>query len=292
MTGCKIAKLSDRTVIGIGGDDATHFLQGLITNDIERVRDGSAIHAALLTPQGKILFDFFVVAHEGGFLLECRREIADDLIKRLTFYKLRAAVEVTDRSDAMSVYAVWDGEPAETGEAIVFADPRLSALGHRLIALSPQDALKAWCDEAPADVYHGRRIALGVPEGGLDFRFGDTFPHEADYDRLGGVDFAKGCFVGQEVVSRMEHRGTARKRIVPVEGAATFTSGAEVTADGSAIGTVGSVADTKALAMIRLDRAEKALHDGKSLVAGGVAIKLVQPGWADFTVPGTKGDAA
>lgn len=290
MTTCKITALPERTVIEIGGADAGPFLQGLITNDIEPVRAGGAIHAALLTPQGKILFDFLVVAREDGYLLDCRREIAADLIKRLTFYRLRAAVEITDRSDAMAVYAIWGGEPPEVKEGVLYADPRVAALGHRLIALSAKDALAAWCNEAPAEVYHAHRIALGVPEGGLDFAFGDAFPHEADYDQLGGVDFAKGCFIGQEVVSRMEHRGTARKRIVPVVGATALTSGAEITANGSTIGSVASVAGDKALAMIRLDRAEKALQAGNALRADGVAISLVQPDWATFTVPGAKGD--
>ena len=290
MTTCKITALPERTVIEIGGADAGAFLQGLITNDIDPVRAGGAIHAALLTPQGKILFDFLVVAREKSFLLDCRREIAADLIKRLTFYRLRAAVEITDRSDAMAVYAIWGGDPSQIDEGVLFADPRVAALGHRLIALSAKDALAAWCNEAPAEVYHAHRIGLGVPEGGLDFAFGDAFPHEADYDQLGGVDFAKGCFIGQEVVSRMEHRGTARKRIVPVAGAAALTSGAEITANGSTIGSLGSVAGDKALALIRLDRAEKAFGAGNALRAGGVALTLVQPAWATFTVPGAKGN--
>jgi len=289
MTTCKITALPERTVIEISGADAGPFLQGLITNDIEPVRAGGAIHAALLTPQGKILFDFLVVAREDGYLLDCRREIAADLIKRLSFYRLRAAVEITDRSDAMAVYAIWGGDPSQIEEGVLYADPRVSALGHRLIALSAKDALAAWCNEAPAEVYHAHRIGLGVPEGGLDFAFGDAFPHEADYDQLGGVDFAKGCFIGQEVVSRMEHRGTARKRIVPVAGAAALTSGAEITANGSTIGSLGSVAGDKALAMIRLDRAEKALGAGNALRADGVALTLMQPDWATFTVPGTEG---
>ena len=290
MTACKITALADRTVIEISGADAGTFLQGLITNDIEQARDGAAIHAALLTPQGKILFDFLVVARDEGYLLDCRREIAAELIKRLTFYRLRANVEITDRSDAMSVYAIWGDEPSEIKEGILYGDPRVAALGHRLIALSAKNALAAWCNEAPAEIYHAHRIALGVPEGGLDYPFSDTFPHEADYDQLGGVDFAKGCFVGQEVVSRMEHRGTARKRIVPVTGAAALTSGAEITANGSTIGSVASVAGDKALALIRLDRADKALEAGNALQADGVALTLVQPAWATFTVPGAKGD--
>lgn len=291
MTDCKCAGLTERAVIEIGGTDAEQFLQGLITNDIARARDGRAIHAALLTPQGKILFDFFLVAQARNFLLECRREIAADLIKRLTFYKLRAAVDIFDRSDAMAVYAIWDGEPNEAEEGVLFADPRVHALGHRLILPADTDISLSGCNSVANAEYHAYRIARGVPEGGLDFPFGDTFPHEADYDQLGSVDFAKGCFVGQEVVSRMEHRGTARKRIVPVEGEGTLTSGAEITANGSAIGSVGSVAGDKALAMIRLDRAEKALELGNALQADGVTITLVQPAWATFTVAGTESDA-
>lgn len=190
----------------------------------------------------------------------------------------------------MDVYAIWGGAPDSLEGGVYFADPRLTDLGRRLIALSAKDALAAWCDEVPETAYHAHRIALGVPEGGLDFAFGETFPHEADFDQLHGVDFSKGCFVGQEVVSRMQHRGTARKRIVPVESGSDLASGAEITAEDSAIGTVGSVAGARGLAMIRLDRAEKALAGGKAMEAGGAAIRLLQPDWAEFTVPGAEGN--
>src|SRR5690606_5487077 len=126
MTACKIAQLGSRAVIEVSGDDAFHFLQNLVTNDVERARNGEAVHAALLTPQGKILFDFFIVAREGGgFWLDCRREIAADLAKRLTFYKLRARVEVANRMETCIVFAVWGGAPKTDRALANFPDPRL-----------------------------------------------------------------------------------------------------------------------------------------------------------------------
>jgi folate-binding protein YgfZ len=291
MTDCKIAQLESRGVVEVGGADARHFLQGLLTTDVNRAKDGSAVHAALLTPQGKILFDFLLAGHGDGFLLDCRRDVIADLVKRLTFYKLRAKVEIADRSGDFFVCAAWGGKPQAGDANASFDDPRLQGLGHRLVLPNGTDISSFGCAVVPEPDYHAHRIALGVPEGGVDFAFGDAFPHEADYDQLGGVDFAKGCFVGQEVVSRMEHRGTARKRIVPAEGAGALMAGAEITADGSAVGSLGSVAGNAALAMVRLDRAEKALEQGKTLEAGGVAVTLLQPGWAKFNVPGSKGSA-
>jgi len=282
MNDCQIAELTDRGVIRVAGPDGPGFLQGLVTNDIERATDGAAVYTGLLTPQGKILFDFFLARDGDGFLLDCAKPVVADLVKRLTFYKLRAAVEIADESGDRKVLAAWNGAPAADDGWAVFADPRVAALGHRLIVPAGAD-IGATATEAD---YHAHRIALGVPEGGRDYAFGDTFPHEAGFDQLGGVDFDKGCFVGQEVVSRMEHRGTARKRVVPIEGAGALDAGAQITADGAPIGTVGSVADARALALVRLDRAEKALANGKALDAGGVAIQLRQPDWASFDVPG------
>ena len=292
MTDCKITKLNSRTVVEISGAEAEHFLQGLVTNDIEKASEAQAIHAALLTPQGKILFDFFIIRSGDGFLFDCATDMAADLIKRLTFYRLRAKVEITDRSEDMSVYAVWDGETASPEGGIFFSDPRLADLGQRLIAPTGTDIAATACQSAPEAAYHAHRITLGVPEGGIDYIFGDIFPHEADYDQLHGVDFAKGCYVGQEVVSRMQHRGTARKRIVPIEGGDALTSGAAISAEASSIGNICSVSGRRGLALIRLDRAAKAQDEGKALEAEGVAISLIQPGWANFNVPGSGEDAA
>ena len=138
--------------------------------------------------------------------------------------------------------------------------------------------------DATAEEYHAHRIALGVPEAGKDYALGDTFPHEADMDQLGGVSFTKGCFVGQEVVSRMQHRAQVRKRVVPVEavGSGELQAGAEITAGAAVIGKVGSVAGRRALAMLRLDRAAEAKAKGEPLMAGGIEIALRKPDWATF----------
>jgi hypothetical protein len=284
MTQCNIAELTERGVIKVSGDNAKKFLQDIVTNDVARAVDGKAVHAGLLTPQGKILFDFFLLDRGDHFLLECTRENVDDLIKRLTFYKLRAAVELEDLSATHKIWAAWNGTPDTSADAISYCDPRLEILGLRIIAPASLD-VTAGCEAASEDEYHGLRIALGVPEADKDYPLGDTFPHEANYDQLAGVDFKKGCYVGQEVVSRMQHRGTARKRIVPAHGKAPLTEGAKISGGDTAIGLLGSVAGDIGLATVRLDRAEKAIKDGHPLMAGNVEIDLIQPGWAEFSVP-------
>jgi folate-binding protein YgfZ len=293
MTPARIAQLADRGVVRVTGADAEKLLQGIISNDMELLAAQPAIHAALLTPQGKILFDFFVVPAGDGFLLEVARDKAADLAKRLSLYKLRAKVDIQDASEDYRVLMLWGPSPTGREEAagtVSFADPRLPALGSRILAdthsargkVAAADAL----DAAPED-YHAHRIALGVPEGGKDYALGDTFPHEADLDQLGGVSFSKGCFVGQEVVSRMQNRGNVRKRVVPIEGEGPLASGAEIKAGTAAIGTVGSVSGRSALALLRLDRAAEAMAKGQNLTADGVAITLRKPDWATFDVATT-----
>jgi folate-binding protein YgfZ len=289
----KAALLPDRGVVKVLGDDARHFLNGLFTTDIGKVTPDTACFAALLTPQGKIIVDAIVAeapaADGGGFLLDVPRALAKACVDRLNFYKLRAKVMIEDLSEVLAVMVVWDGD-ATTEYGLCYRDPRLPALGRRIM-LPPHLAAEAAADLGaelvPAATYEAHRIALGVPRGGLDFTYGDAFPHEADMDQLHGVDFAKGCFVGQEVVSRMEHRGTARTRIVPVayEGFAP-DAGAAVTAAEKPVGTFGSSASGRALAMLRLDRAEDALAAGHALVAGAVTLRLVKPDWARFAFPG------
>jgi tRNA-modifying protein YgfZ len=285
MSQCNAALLSDRAVVRVSGPAASSFLQGLITNDIDKAKPGGAIHAGLLTPQGKILFDFFVVPAGEGFLLETAKAKAAELVQRLGFYRLRAQVEIAE-DPAFTVAAAW-GEPARLADgAIAYADARLPALGQRILLPAGTSLGNLGCSLTSEDEYHAHRIALGVPEGGRDYAFGDAFPHEAMFDQLAGVDFNKGCFVGQEVVSRMEHRGTARKRIVGVEGEGLLPpSGTDITAGGTSIGTLGSVSGSSGLALLRLDRAEEAKAAGHPLRAGEVTVGLRIPAWARFNTP-------
>jgi tRNA-modifying protein YgfZ len=291
----KAALLPDRGVVKVLGDDARHFLNGLFTTDIGKVTPDTACFAALLTPQGKIIVDAIVAeaptADGGGFLLDVPRALAKACVDRLNFYKLRAKVMVEDLSEVLGVMAAWDGDAA-TAYGLCYRDPRLPALGWRVM-LPPHLAVAAAADLGaalmPATAFEAHRITLGVPRGGLDFSYGDVFPHEVDMDQLHGVDFDKGCFVGQEVVSRMQHRGNARTRVVPVayDGFAP-EPGAEVTAAEKPVGTFGSSADGRALAMLRLDRTEDALAAGHALVAGAATLRLVKPDWIRFRFPGER----
>ncbi len=286
------AHLEDRGVVAVTGPDAGKLLHGLVTNDLALLENGStAIHAALLTPQGKIIADFFVVKAEDGYLLEVTREKAAELAKRIGLYKLRANVEIRDVGEHYRVLAVWGESPPShgaTGKTLGFEDPRLPGLGLRILAdatfAADISSATSGIGAGPAD-YHAHRIALGVPEGGKDYPFGDTFPHEALLDQLNGVSFTKGCFVGQEVVSRMEHRTAVRKRVVPVVGEAPLQSGADVKAGDVTIGTVGSVAGNRGLALVRLDRAAEFLAKGVGLAAGGVPVRIELPAFAKFALP-------
>ena len=289
----QVALLPDRGVVKVAGDDARGFLNGLVTNDIAKVAPGKPRFAALLTPQGKIIVDFIVAEAPsndgGGFFLDCPRALASALVEKLNFYKLRAKVICEDLSNVLGVMAIWDGT-AESEYGLSYPDPRLPALGSRIM-LPPHLAEEAAADLggmlAGADAYEAHRIALGVPRGGLDFIYGDTFSHEADMDQLNGVDFGKGCYIGQEVVSRVEHRASARSRVVPiVYDEFAPSSGLPVMAGDRQIGTLGSTAKGHGLALMRLDRIGDALAAGATIEAGGIAIRAVKPAWAKFDWPG------
>lgn len=281
-----IVMRSDRGVVEVSGPEAAPFLHGLVTATVRSLGPGEASFGALLTPQGKILFDFFLLATETGFLVEIARPLVPDFVKRLGFYRLRAQVTIADRSADLAVAYALGEAPAPAG-VHAFADPRLAGLATHLIG--PADRLPA--PTASTHDWHARRIGLGVPESGLDFPLGDTFPHDADMDDLAGIDFKKGCFIGQEVVSRMKHRGTARKRIVLARALearpAWPDAGTEITCGEKTLGTLGSSADGTALALVRLDRAKEAIDMGDAIEVGGVTVALELPEFAHFDWPTT-----
>jgi len=281
MTPTRLTLLADRGVVRVVGEDAGRLLQGVISNDVQLLQRAGALHAGLLSPQGKILFEFFLVRAGDAFLLEARRELAGELVKRLSMYRLRAKAAIDDASGAYRVLVAWGTAAGERDDLPCYRDPRLGALGVRLLAPAHGDAapLAGEPNAAAAD-WHRHRIELGVPESGADYPLGDTFPHEADFDLLNGVSFTKGCFIGQEVVSRMHNRATARRRVVPIAAPTELASGAAITAGKATIGTVGSVAGPLALAMLRLDRAAEARLKGEALLAAGTEIRLRRPPWA------------
>jgi folate-binding protein YgfZ len=287
----KAAYLPDRGVIKVAGDDARKFLNGLLTADMDTVSPDRARFAALLTPQGKIVVDCIVAeapaAQGGGFFIECPRPLAASFVIKLNFYKLRAKVIAEDLSETLGVLAVWDGE-GQAGYGLAYPDPRLPALGQRIMLplhLVEDAAAALGASMVEAADYKAHRIALAIPSGGSDFAYGDAFPHEADMDQLAGVDFDKGCYVGQEVVSRMEHRGNARTRIVGVQYSGSAPpEGTAITAGEKPLGTLGSTAGGHGIALIRVDRLADALAAGKTIAAGGLVLNVTKPDWARFEI--------
>lgn len=273
--------LNDRALIDVAGPDAEHFLQNVLTPDLTSLEAGEAKPGALLTPQGKILFAF-LISRDGAdaFVLETRSEDADDFVKRLMLYRLRAKAEISKRDQ--SVVAVSWGDDSGVGVSVAgvldLNFPRDAAVMRHYGELPGSDADGAAWDRL--------RIAHGVAELGADFEPSATFPHDVLFDQNGGVGLKKGCFVGQEVVSRMQHRGTARRRVMIVEGEAALPArGAEITAGGRALGTLGSVEGADGLAIVRIDRVKDALDAGEPIRAGAVPIALTIPAWATYTLP-------
>jgi len=268
----KFAHLSDRSLIEVSGDDAEHFLENLVTCKVEGLGNSDAAFGGLLTPQGKILFDFFILRQDSTYFLDVARDLSLDLLKRLTFYKLRAKVTLEEKKD-MNVTAFW-GETQVPG-SMQFPDPRHAKMGLR-------DYSNREPEGQPGN-YDDHRIAVGVPQGGQDFQYGEAYPHEVLMDQFGGVDFKKGCYVGQEVVSRMQHRGTAKKRIIPVTGNSALPQpGTAVSADGKPAGTLGSVSGNKGLALLRLDR----IASANTVLCGETEIQPGLQNWVSFQMPG------
>ncbi len=282
--------LETRALISVSGSEAGDFLQRIITNDVDRLASGEGRYAALLTPQGKYLFDFFVIRWDDGFLLDCEAERAGALMKRLKIYRLRADVTLGEVSTDFAVAAIFGGEAAVAlKDGIIFADPRAAALDRR--AILPRDGARAALAALGLEAldmaeYESRRIALAVPDGSRDFEPEKSGLLEMNVEELNGVDFSKGCFVGQEVTARTKHRALVRKRLLPVRlvGAAP-EPGARITADGSEVGAMRSAQGDHGLALMRLDRLQAAADKGLTPMAGETKVLPRAPAWADFQVP-------
>lgn len=284
-----IAPLEDRGVVAVTGPDAVKFLNGLVTNEIAHLPEGMAAHAGLLSPQGKILFDFLVLRTAEGFLLDVARGKTGELVKRLGMYKLRANVTISDASERYGVWAAWGADDAAvraSEDCIVFRDPRHDAMGTRIVApLATGDAPSVYRNDehGSAEAYHAHRVAIGVPEGGKDYEFNDAYPHEADFDLFNGVSFAKGCYVGQEVVSRMQHKAVVRKRVVRIVAESALNPGSDITVKGIVIGRTSSVDGHSGLALIRLDRYAEAVKTHDDVLAGETRIRIREEDMARYT---------
>jgi len=274
--------LQDRTTVAISGNDATHFLHNLITTNVETLSESEARPGALLTPQGKVLFDFLVSHINDGYRLDVRRNAADDFIKRLTLYKLRANVTIA-QEDQMVVGCSWVTESGGSGidsthcvQDMRFAETRMMRHYHN--AGAP--------DEKSVDIsaYEEQRVKNGVMEYGVDYGSGDVFAHDVSLDQNYGIDFRKGCYVGQEVVSRMHHRNTARRRIVIVSGD-NLQSGATLIAGNKPTGTLATVSGSHALAIVRLDRVAAAQRDGHDVSVDDQPVSVHLPTQVGYSWP-------
>ena len=294
MKTLKFVCLDNRQVLKISGEEARDFLQGLVSNDLTRVSENQAIYAALLSPQGKYLHDFFIAELDGDFYLDCESARVDDLFKRLRMFKLRAKVDlelIEDMAvvalfgelvhDALSINST-PGSALNWLGGILFTDPRLSEVGAR--AILPRNALEIALqnkkfNKTPLEEYDSLRLSFGLPDSSRDMEVDKTILLEVGFDELNGVDFNKGCYVGQELTARTKHRGLIKKRLIPVSFvSAAPATGTKITQDGKNAGELRSTAGSFALALLRLD----ALQNLSPLLADGVILTPHKPPWANF----------
>jgi folate-binding protein YgfZ len=261
-----VADLPSRAVIAIAGPDWRSFLQGLITQDVDTLAPGELRFGALLTPQGRLLFDLFVLGQNDGALIDCAAARRDDLIQRLTIYRLRAKVTIEARDTP--VRALWGAAPGGAGWV---ADPRLAALGYRGYGAAAPDGPVSQTEEG----YAAHRLSLGVPDTD-DWGTDVAYPIEADFDLLSGIDFKKGCFVGQETTSRMKRRGAIKSRMLPIDfDGPPPAPGSELLAGTLRAGEALSGRDGRSMALVRLDR----LDAGPLTLADGRPWRAVTPNW-------------
>ena len=299
MADKSFVELGERGLLVVAGEDRRAFLQGLISNDVEKATPERAIHAALLTAQGKYLHDFFVAALGETLILEGEATRLADLQRRLSMYKLRAKVTLGPASGDLAVFAVFGSGalaaltlPDEAGAArpyaggVAFVDPRLGALGARVIAPRDTAAAALAADGfAAADfaAYDRLRLAEGVPDGSRDLAIEKSILLESGFDELNGVDWKKGCYIGQELTARTKYRGLIKKRLMPVRVEGTLPPpGTLVTLDGQEAGELRSGRDGMALALLRLEAVASAGEAGRILQAGEARITPVKPSWAQF----------
>ena len=288
--------LDQRAVIEVGGEDRRSFLQGLVSNDMNKVAPDRAVHAAFLTPQGKFLFDLFVVERGDVFLLETEAGRAEEFRKKLSMYKLRAKVTIA-LADNVAVFAVMGdgaadalgvavaaGSAEEFAGGVAFVDPRLADIGLRaLLSVDGGPRVLEANDFAPAGfaVWDEARIRLGLPDGSRDLAVDKSLLLENGFDELNGVDFQKGCYMGQELTARTKYRGLVRKRLMPVEiNGPTPEAGTEIKLGEAEAGEMRSSCGSVGLAMIRLDQFR--VSGGVGLTCGSATLAAVKPSWAVF----------
>lgn len=277
--------LPTRRLLALQGPDRVDFLQGLLTNDVRKISASQWLYAALLTPQGKFLHDVFATVSGEIICIDIDQAGLEDFIKRLMLYKLRSKVAIEVLPPQQGIVALWQGSPdaAPSPSLQAFADPRFPALGWRM--MGEVDDLKSRCEQqayklAPPDEYDAWRLSLGVPEGARDLKMEKSFPLDFGLDEINAVDFAKGCYVGQEVTARMKYRAERKKSLWKVMAAKPLpAAGTAILAAGEEIGELRSSQGQQGLALLRLDMLQKAQAENKALQADGIALEISSPAW-------------
>ncbi|WP_139975530.1 MULTISPECIES: YgfZ/GcvT domain-containing protein [Brucella/Ochrobactrum group] len=278
-TAVETVNLSNRALVHITGDDAEKFLQAVITTDLDKLGPDDLKPGALLAPQGKILFDFLVSRIDGGLRFDLPAGIAADFVKRITLYKLRAKAEIAQLPESL-VSVSWQTESHSSHNDSIKRDSRFPT---ELNVYRIYGQADGTTDES---AWTKLRAEYGIAEGEADFGYNDVFPHDVNFDQSGGVSFPKGCFIGQEVVSRMQHRGTARRRVLVARSGGTLPPmGTPLTVDGREVGTMGSSADMIGIALVRIDRVKDAMDAGGIILAGGTPVTLTLPPHVRFGFP-------
>ncbi len=278
-TVAELITLSNRAVVHITGEDAEKFVQAVITTNLDNLGADELKPGALLAPQGKIMFDFLVSRIENGLRFDMPAAIAADFAKRMTLYRLRAKAEITQLPESL-VGVCWENDSVSSQDDSMKRDTRFP---RDLNVIRIYEKARNISDES---AWVALRAEYGIAEGEADFAYNDVFPHDVNFDQTGGVTFPKGCFVGQEVVSRMQHRGTPRRRVLVAKSDTPLPAmGTPITVGGREIGTLGSSSGRIGLALVRIDRVKDSLDSGTAIRAGENEITLDLPPHVGFTFP-------
>ncbi|HTI02859.1 MAG TPA: folate-binding protein [Acidisoma sp.] len=264
----RIATLDHRAVVAVTGEDRVSFLQGLVSQDVTLAEPGRALWSALLTPQGKWLAEFFILSDGERLLLDVEAAQRDDLIKRLSRFRLRAKAALAPAEETVQV--AWNGPAPDLASGLIAPDPRLAEAGYRILTGLPLPAT------ATAEDWDRHRLSLGLPEGSRDLETEKTVLLEAGFDELGGISWTKGCYMGQELTARTRYRGLLKRRLVPVaiEGEAPAPGTPVLTPEGRDVGTMRSARGGQGLAVLRLE-----VLGGPPLHAGGATLRVMLPSW-------------
>jgi folate-binding protein YgfZ len=262
-----LAYLPERGVIEVTGEDARKYLQGLVSNDLDLVSPTRAIWAALLTPQGKWLADFFIMQDGARLLIDCERSQAQELVRRFGRFTLRSRVQFREASDEFFVHVAWGNGAAPTAELPGFADPRLENAGWRFLAPARHET------SADASDWDRWRLSLGLPDGSRDLEAEKTILLEAGFDELNGISWTKGCYLGQELTARTKYRGLVKRRLVPVTTTQSLPPpGTPISAAGREVGFMRSANQNAGLAIMRIDALNSDLMAGDAILTPRIPI--------------------